>query len=122
MTPSDSRRTAATRTGVVALALALAAGCAGPRPASTPPAPDLQLIGSAALDLPHDCLAAAGRVYRTLFDVQPDGRVSSVRSAADDGCVQQALREWVATFSYASLRATTPVAFDWLAVTASRRD
>jgi hypothetical protein len=81
----------------------------------------VQLLDAAELTLPDNCVATPGAVYRTLFEVQPDGRVSAPRSeSGDDGCVQQALRDWVITFSYAPLDAPTPVAFDWMAVTASR--
>ena len=61
-----------------------------------------------------------GAVYRTHFKVQPDGRVSDAASESGDGCVQQALRDWVKTFSYAPIRETIPVAFDWMVVTAAR--
>ncbi|MBK6454041.1 MAG: hypothetical protein IPF84_16675 [Proteobacteria bacterium] len=66
------------------------------------------------------CEATPGAMYRTHFNVQPDGRVSDAASESGDGCVQQALRTWVTTFSYAPLRTTTPVAFDWMIVTATR--
>lgn len=95
------------------------AGCVATRPVTTSP-PPVQLLDAAELSLPANCVAAPGTVYRTLFEVQPDGRVSAPRSESGDGCVQQALRDWVTTFSYAPLAAPTPVAFDWMAVTASR--
>jgi hypothetical protein len=83
----------------------------------------VQLVSTGELDLPGDCAATPGAMYRTLFEVRPDGRVTAPRSEPgnSEGCVQQALREWVATFTYAPLDATTPVAFDWMAVTASGR-
>lgn len=80
----------------------------------------MQLLDAAELTLPDNCVAAPGAVYRTLFEVQPDGRVSAPSSVSGEGCVQQALRDWVTTFSYAPLDTPTPVAFDWMAVTASR--
>ena len=95
------------------------AGCVATRPTSSSP-PPVQLLDAAELTLPDNCVAAPGAVYRTSFEVQRDGRVSAPRSESGDGCVQQALRAWVATFSYAPLDAPTPVAFDWIAVTASR--
>ena len=70
--------------------------------------------------MPRGCEATPGAMYRTHFNVQPDGRVSDAASESGDGCVQQALRTWVTTFSYAPLRETTPVAFDWMIVTATR--
>jgi hypothetical protein len=95
------------------------AGCVATRPVTTSP-PPVQLLDAAELSLPDSCVAAPGTVYRTLFEVQPDGRVSAPKSESGDGCVQQALRDWVTTFSYAPLAAPMPVAFDWMAVTASR--
>jgi hypothetical protein len=61
-------------------------------------------------------------MYRTNFNVQRDGHVSDATSEAGDGCMQRALRDWVATFSYAPLPATTAVAFDWMLVTAARNN
>lgn len=103
----------------LAAVMLASAGCVVTRPVTTSP-PPVQLVEAAAFNLPDDCVAAPGAVYRTLFEVQPDGRVSAPRSESGDGCVQQALREWVATFSYAPLPAPAAVAFDWMAVTASR--
>lgn len=98
----------------------LAAACVGPAVAPAPPASELQLVGADELALPRGCDATPGAVYRTHFKVQPDGRVSDAASESGDGCVQQALRTWVTTFSYAPLRETMPVAFDWMVVTAAR--
>lgn len=124
--PSARARCGAARShALVALLAGVTLGSAGcvvtrPDATSTPP---VQLMSAGELNLPDDCMATAGTVYRTLFEVQPDGRVTAPRSEPGEtnGCVQQALREWVATFSYAPLDAPTPVAFDWMAVTASRR-
>ena len=98
----------------------LVSACVGPGVAPAPPAPELQLLGAAELAMPRGCEATPGAMYRTHFNVQPDGRVSDAASESGDGCVQQALRTWVTTFSYAPLRETTPVAFDWMIVTATR--
>lgn len=116
------RCTAARARASIGAAIAtLSAGCVAPL-VDDAPVPALQLLGSAELQLPAECAVVDGAVYRTLFDVQPDGRVTAATSAGDDGCVQQALRTWVSTFSYAPLQATTPVAFDWMIVTAARND
>lgn len=98
----------------------LVSACVGPGVAPAPPAPELQLLGAAELAMPRGCEATPGAMYRTHFNVQPDGRVSDATSESGDGCVQEALRTWVTTFSYAPLRETTPVAFDWMIVTATR--
>jgi hypothetical protein len=103
----------------LAAVVLVSAGCVATRPATTLP-PPVQLLDAADLTLPDDCVAAPGAVYRTLFEVQPNGRVSAPRSESGDGCVQQALRDWVTTFSYAPLPAPAAVAFDWMVVTASR--
>ena len=104
------------------LGLSLLAGCAAPTLAPAPPAPELQLLGAAELAIPRGCEARPGAVYRTHFNVQPDGRVTDASSESGNGCVQLALRTWVTTFSYAPLRDATPVAFDWMIVTAARND
>jgi hypothetical protein len=105
-----------------AATLATLAGCvtpAGREPAA--PAPPLQLVSAATLDLPGDCRPPDGVVYRTNFVVGTDGRVSGVTFETGDGCVQDALRRWVSTFQYRPVAESTPVAFDWMLVTASRR-
>jgi hypothetical protein len=102
------------------LGLALVAGCVAPTREPARSAAPPQLLGAAELDIPLDCEVTPGAVYRTNFKVQSDGHVSDAISEAGDGCVQRALRDWVATFSYAPLPATTAVAFDWLLVTANR--
>jgi hypothetical protein len=98
----------------------LVSACVGPVVVPARPAPELQLLGADELAMPRGCEATPGAIYRTQFNVQPDGRVSDAVSESGDGCVQQALRTWVTTFSYAPLRETTPVAFDWMVVTATR--
>ena len=107
---------------VALLGLSLVSGCVAPALAPVPPAPELQLLGAAELAIPRGCEAKPGAVYRTHFNVQPDGRVSDAASESGDGCVQQALRTWVTTFNYAPLHEATPVAFDWMIVTAARND
>ena len=107
---------------VTLLGVWLVSACVGPAVVPVPPAPALQLLGAAELALPRGCEATAGAVYRTHFNVQPDGHVSDAAAESGDGCVQQALRTWVTTFSYAPLRETTPVAFDWMVVTGARNN
>lgn len=120
---SDRRpRTGYLRRLLATLGLSLVAGCVAPTLAPAPPAPELQLLGAAELAIPRGCEARSGAVYRTHFNVQPDGRVTDAASESGNGCVQEALRTWVTTFSYAPLRDTTPVAFDWMLVTAARND
>lgn len=63
-----------------------------------------------------------GAVYRTNFHVQRNGHVSDATSEAGDGCVQRALRDWVATFIYTPIPETAAVAFDWMLVTAARNN
>jgi hypothetical protein len=115
-------RTGYRRLLVATLGLSLVSGCVAPTLAPAPPAPELQLLGAAELAIPRGCEATPGAVYRTHFNVQQDGRVSDAAPESGNGCVQQALRTWVTTFSYAPLREVTPVAFDWMIVTAARND
>jgi len=110
------------RSLVALLGLSLLSGCVAPALAPAPPAPELQLLGAAELTIPRGCEAMSGAVYRTHFNVQRDGRVSDAASESADDCVQQALRTWVTTFNYAPLHEATPVAFDWMIVTAARND
>jgi hypothetical protein len=115
-------RTGNLRLLVTLQGLWLVSACVETVVAPAPPAPELQLLGADGLAMPRGCEATPGAVYRTHFNVQPDGRVSDAASESGDGCVQQALRTWVTTFSYAPLRETIPVAFDWMVVTAARSD
>ena len=115
-------RTGHLRLLVALLGLPLVSGCVAPALAPAPPVPQLQLLGAAELTIPRGCEATPGAVYRTHFNVQPDGRVSDAASESGDGCVQQALRVWVTTFNYAPLHEASPVAFDWIIVTAARND
>lgn len=97
----------------------LLSGCVSPRVAS-PPAPELHLLEAGTLQIPPGCEPAPGAVYRTAFRVQTDGRVEAVASESGSGCVQEALRQWVATFSYRPVAAPTAVVLDWMGVMASR--
>jgi hypothetical protein len=102
-------------------AVLLAACATTPRePPSGVPAVSPQLLSTGLLHLPDGCEAAHGAVYRTTFVVQPDGRVEDAASDSGDGCVQAALRAWVATFVYRADGIAAPVALDWMEVTASR--
>lgn len=108
------------RVPAVALAAGLLlAGCVAPRVASPPP-PELQLLDAGALEVPPGCEPAHGVVYRTAFVVQTDGRVEAVASESGSGCVQEALRHWVASFRYRPVDQPTATVLDWLVVTANR--
>jgi hypothetical protein len=108
------------RVSAVALAAGLLlGGCVSTRVAS-PPAPELQLLESGTLEIPPGCEPARGAVYRTAFVVQPDGRVDAVASESGSGCVQDALRQWVATFRYRPVDDPTATVLDWMIVTATR--
>lgn len=108
------------RMAAVAVAAGLLlAGCVATRPA-TAPAPELQLLEAGSLEIPPDCEPTPGAVYRTAFVVQPDGRVAGVASESGSGCVQEALRQWVATFRYRPVDEPTTAVLDWLGVTAAR--
>lgn len=107
------------RGAVMALMVAtVLAGCATIAP-SVPVAP-LELVQSGPILLPADCVPGRGVVYRTAFVVQPDGRVAHITGQSGAGCVQQALRDWVATFQYRPVAEATPTVVDWMAVAARR--
>ena len=113
-----------TASGDVAFALAALValgGCATVTRAPAPPPFPLELVDSAAFELPAGCEPAKGTVYRTGYVVQPDGRVTDTRTESGDGCVEHALRAWVASFRYRPVSSPLPVVIDWIAVTAARR-
>ena len=119
--PFPTAASAVTRWLSVAAVVASLAACVAPatREGASPPPSPLQLVSAAPFDLPAGCVATGGLVYRTTFDVGTNGRVSNPASTAD-GCVEAALRLWVATFQYQPLPERAAVAFDWLVVTAAR--
>jgi hypothetical protein len=109
---------ASVRVAAVALIVAAAiSGCAG-----TPgvPAAPLDLVNSGSVVLPANCVPGAGVVYRTAFVVQRDGHVADIAPESGSGCVQQALRDWVATFQYRPVAEATSAVVDWMAVSAAR--
>jgi len=110
---------------VLAAALLVMAGCVSSptdqRPAAQPrAAPEPLLLNTGPLDIPADCRPASGAVYRTSYQVQPDGRVAGAASESGEGCMQDALRHWVSTFEYRPPGSSMPTVLDWMAVTASR--
>jgi hypothetical protein len=111
------RRHGATLLGVTLLLLAACSGT--PRRAALPE-PPLQLESAGPLELPGGCEPERGVVYRTAFTVRTDGTVSAPVVETGSGCVQDALRQWVATFRYKPIAQDIPTVFDWLSVTASR--
>lgn len=109
--------------GVALSGALLAAGCVSSTvraPLAQSPVPALQFLDAGPLQIPGGCEPARGVVYRTSFAVQPDGSVADVASESGDGCVQSALRQWVATFEYQPASAPTSTVIDWMWVTASR--
>jgi hypothetical protein len=117
--PSD-RPLRAAWIGACAAGIVFLAGCATTSDRRDTPSPPPQLLSSAALDMPQDCAPPRGAIYRTRFVVQPDGGVAEATSESGDGCVQQALREWVSSFRYTPVADATPMVIDWIEVTASR--
>ena len=106
--------------GVACLGMVLFTGCAG-APGTRPlPEPELQLLSAGVLSLPDDCEPTDGKVYRTRYVVQADGRVAGATPESGAGCVQDALLRWVETFQYRPLAGPIPATLDWLAVTARR--
>ena len=120
--PFPAVPSSATRWLTVAAIVATLAACVTPttRQGAAPPVSPLRLVSAAPFELPVGCVATGGTVYRTTFDVDTDGRVTNAVSTTGDGCVEIALRRWVATFRYQPVPERAPVAFDWLVVTAVR--
>ena len=111
-----------TASGVLA-GVVLLAGCASQTaqaPAMRPPVLELQLLDAGTLEIPRGCEPAHGKVYRTRFTVEADGGVAAIVSDSGPGCVQDALRRWVATFRYRPVTAPLPATLDWLDVPARR--
>ncbi len=109
---------------IASIALGLLAGCQTPlSPAPAAPAPAIQLLDAARLDLPAGCTVTAGRTYRMSYTVGLDGRTGSLGAITPPdapACLQAALASWVATFRYAPLTQTESVTADWILVTARR--
>ena len=106
--------------GAAGLVIALLAGCAAVPGKQPPPEPELQLLSADAFALANDCEPTDGKVYRTRYVVQPDGRVAGATPESGTGCVQDALLRWVETFQYRPLAGPVPATVDWMAVTARR--
>ena len=106
--------------GLACLVIVLLAGCASAPGAKPPPEPELQLLSTDVLVLPSDCEPTGGRVYRTHYVVQTDGRVAGATPESGTGCTQDALLRWVETFQYRRVARPVPATLDWMAVTARR--
>ena len=117
---ASSRRPVRAALAACAFGIVLLAGCATTTDIRTTAPPPPQLLSSATLELPRDCAPPRGAIYRTRFVVQPDGGVAQTVSESGDGCVQQALREWVSSFRYTPVADAVPMVIDWMEVTASR--
>lgn len=105
---------------VACLGMVLLAGCAAVLGTQSPPEPELQLQSADVLALPGNCEPTDGKVYRTGYVVQPDGRVVGATPESGAGCVQDALLRWVESFQYRPLAGPVPATLDWMAVTARR--
>ena len=118
MTYATRSRAAPALAGVACLVIVQLAGCASAPGTRSPPEPELQLQSADALALPSNCEPKDGKVYRTRYVVQPDGRVAGATPESGTGCVQDALLRWVETFQYRPLAEPVPATLDWMAVTA----
>jgi hypothetical protein len=106
----------------VAVVLAALAGCSS-HPArdraavERPPA----LLSAGVLDLPADCAAVPGAVYRAEYSVGDGGAVDSVAKVDGPPCVQEALSRWVSTFRYVPGSAPETATLDWM-LTVARKE
>jgi hypothetical protein len=78
------------------------------------------LLSAGVLELPADCAAAPGTVYRTEYVVGEGGEVRRVTSAEGPPCVQSALASWVSTFRYAPGSAPASSTVDWMVTVAQK--
>lgn len=120
MKPAIRSRWLPALAGGAALGLVLLAGCASAPGTKSPPEPELQLQSAGVLALPGNCEPTDGKVYRTRYVVQPDGRVAGATPESGTGCVQDALLRWIESFQYRPLAGPVPTTLDWMAVTARR--
>jgi hypothetical protein len=123
MNPTIARAFVRRAAGGLLACVVLISGCASQTdraPSMRLPAPELQLLDAGVLEIPRGCEPASGKVYRTSFTVQADGRVAAAVSNSGPGCVQDALRRWVATFRYRPVAEPLSATLDWLGVTATR--
>jgi hypothetical protein len=95
----------------------LLTACQAPAPRETAP-PDLQLIGTAPLNLPEACSASGSVIVD--FTVRPDGLTENIQPAAGPACVQEALTAWVASFRYSPPGRSTNTSVEWLLVEAKK--
>jgi hypothetical protein len=103
------------------LAVAVLAGCSSsPSRDRAVVAPPPELLSAGALDLPMDCAAVPGAVYRAEYVVGEDGDVERVTRAGGPPCVRSALSEWVRTFHYAPRPAPASSVIDWM-ITVARK-
>jgi hypothetical protein len=106
---------------VAVLGLVLLAGCASQpgrerAAAERPPV----LLSAGVLELPEDCTAEPGTVYRAEYLVGDSGAVDRVTHAEGPACVQVALADWVNTFRYAPRSAPLAATIDWM-ITVARK-
>ena len=109
------------RNAAAAIVFAALAGCSSSpmrdRAAVERP-PDL--LSSGVLELPADCAAAPGTVYRTQYRVDAGGKVEQVASSEGPPCVRSALVRWVSTFRYAPGTAPAESTVDWMVTVAAK--
>ena len=96
----------------------LFSACSGIPPA--PPAPELELLSAAPLQLPESCGVAGGSIYRAEFTVTADGTVSGIATTGAAECARHAVANWVSTFRYRPPLRDVPAVMDWMPVVAAR--
>lgn len=79
-----------------------------------------ELLSAGVLELPVDCKAEPGTVYRAEYLVGDGGAVDRVTNAEGPPCVQVALAGWVSTFRYAPRSTPAEATIDWM-VTVARK-
>lgn len=85
---------------------------------STPPASNLRLLESAALQLAADC-HVEGMVH-VGYTVMKNGRTRAIEISPAPQCARDALAAWVASYRYAPPTAEIATQFEWMLVSGRR--
>lgn len=102
---------------ISSLGFALSA-CGALTSRTAPPAPGLDLIASAPLNVADGCEASGSFVVG--FTVTPQGRTTNITPPDAPACVREALAAWAASFQFSPPPQPVQGSVEWMLVTASR--
>jgi hypothetical protein len=106
------------RAAALGIALQGLAACSLVAPRVAPPPPSLELVQSNAVELAPECVPTAS--MQVSFTVERSGETSNIQPSSGPACVQAALADWVRSFRYSPIAASTTGSVEWLLVTAKR--